>query len=263
MVRNSVWLKRLARTGYLSRGLVYAIIGLFAVLAALGSGENKDTKDALQTVLQQPFGRLLVGVLIVGMVSYALWRLVQALLDADDHGLGAKALAIRGGLLASAFTYATLALYALSLVAFSGGGSGGGSSPAHMLAGLFGSGPVALTLAAIFAGVAIAHWIKAFSGRYADHIKASEAMMTVLHPICVAGLAARGMVFAVIAVMLMVRGLTAEDGSGTPGIKDALGFIQELPFGSVLLVATGAGLILFAAYSLAEGIWREIDLENA
>ena len=263
MAKSSNWLKHLARTGYLSRGLVYTIIGLFAVLAAFGSGENKDTKGALQTLLGQPFGTVLVGVLIVGLISYAVWRLTQSVTDTDHHGNGPKGLAVRAGLLVSAFTYSALAFYALSLVAFSGGGEGGGSSPATMMAGVIGLRPVSLGLAAIFAGVAVAHWVKAGKGKYADHLKASGRVMTFLHPISVGGLFARGAVFAVLAVMLVVRGLSSGSGSDTPGVKDALEFVQELPFGAFLLAAMGFGLLLFAAYSFAEGIWREINIEDA
>ncbi len=263
MAKGSKWIKHLARTGYFARGLVYSIIGLFAILAAIGSAESKDTRDALQTVLSQPFGSALVTVLIVGLVSYGLWRLFQAVMDPDDHGFGARGLAVRAGLLTSAVTYGLLAFYALSLVGISNGGEGDGASPAEMIAGFFGSRPVSIALAAIFAGVAIAHWWKAYRRKYAEHLKASDAVMTWLHPISMTGLAARGCVFSILAMLLIFRGLMSEDGSGTPGIKDALEYTQDLPFGAFLLAALGVGVVLFAVYSFAEAIWREINIEDA
>lgn len=265
MMQGARWLRPLARTGYFSRGIVYTIIGLFAVLAAFGSGENKDSKGALQTLLGQPFGTVLIAALIVGLASYAVWRLFQSVMDPDDHGARPRGLAVRAGLFASAVTYTFLAIYALSLVAFSGagGGEGGGASPARIMAGFVGSRPVSLGLAVIFAGVAIAHWVKAWKRKYAEHLNASDAVMIYVHPISIAGLTARGTVFAILAVMLVFRGLTAEDGSGTPGIKEAMEFVRDLPFGTVLLAAMGAGVIMFAAYSFAEAIWREINIEDA
>ncbi|AQZ51634.1 DUF1206 domain-containing protein [Martelella mediterranea] len=264
MVKGARWLKPLARTGYFARGMVYTIIGLFALLAAIGSGENKDTKGALETLLGQPFGTVLIALLIIGLVSYAVWRLFQSVMDPDEHGTKPTGLAVRAGLLASAFTYTLLAFYALSLIAFSGsGGEGGGQSPAQYIAGFIGSRPVSLGLAAIFAGVAIAHWVKAVKRKYADHLRASEEVMAYVHPISIAGLTARGAVFAILSVMLVFRGLTADDASGTPGIKEAMEFIQGLPFGAILLAAMGAGVIMFAAYSFAEAIWREINIEDA
>jgi hypothetical protein len=46
-------------------------------------------------------------------------------------------------------------------------------------------------------------------------------------------------------------------------MSDALNFVQGLPFGSILLGLLGLGIIAFAIYSLAEGIWRRINIENA
>ncbi len=269
MAKGSRWIKHLARTGYFARGLVYTIIGLFAVLAAIGAAESKDTKGALQTLLEQPFGSVLIAVLIVGLISYGVWRVFQSVMDPDDHGTDAKGLAVRAGLFSSAVTYGLLALYALSLVGISDGGGGGGSggsggsSPAEMLAGFVGSRPVSLGLAAIFLGVAIAHWVKAYKRKYADHLKASEAVMEWLHPISVTGLLARGCVFATLSVMLVLRGLSSGEGGETPGLKDALDYIQGLPFGAFLLAALGIGVVLFAVYSFAEAIWREINIEDA
>ena len=104
--RKIAWL---ARSGYAARGVVYLIVGGFAVLAALGSGQTTDSKGALRTIVQQPFGEALLALVALGLVGYAIWRLVQALLDTDHHGTDAKGLAIRGGLIVSAVTHTLLA----------------------------------------------------------------------------------------------------------------------------------------------------------
>jgi hypothetical protein len=266
------WIKPLARAGYSARGTVYVIIGLFALLAAIGSAESKDSKGALEKLLEQPFGTVIVWLLIVGLAGYVIWRLIQSVFDTDDHGLGPKGLAIRGGLLASAITYATLAVFALSLIGvFSGGGSGsdGGESGgiAAWLTDLFATRWIALVLAATFAGVAGAHFWKAWTRKYEDHIDADSDMMSVIHPISMAGLAARGVIFLVIAILFAYRFLGRrqdEAGHGeTPGLKDALGYIQDLPAGGWLLAAIGLGLIAFSAYSFIEARWRRINVEDA
>jgi hypothetical protein len=69
---------------------------------------------------------------------------------------------------------------------------------------------------------------------------------------------------AVISVILFYRFTSAGTASGDPpGLKDALQFVQGLPFGQWLLVALGLGLKFFAAYSFAEARWRRINMENA
>ena len=270
MHEHKTWIEPLARGGYGARGVVYLVIGAFAVLAAFGSGDKKDTKGALQTLLGEPFGTALVYLLIVGMIGYVVWRLVQSLLDTDDHGFGFKGLAVRGGLLASGFTYAALALYAASLTGLlsGGSGSGGGENPvASFFNGLIGSQWVALALSLVFLGVSGAHVWKAVRRGYAKHFRADADVMRFVHPVAIIGLVARGLVFAVIALLLFYRFMNvrdaSDDGSGTPGLRQALDFVQSLPAGGWLLAALGVGLLLFAGYSLAEAVWRRINVEDA
>lgn len=251
-----------ARAGYAARGLIYTIIGFFAVLSAFGNGDKKDAHGALQTILQQSAGDLLAWVLMIGLASYALWRLTQALLDMDNHGTDAKGLAIRAGLLGSAGVYAALTIYTFALWRGSAGDSGGAGSShlATALAGFVGSRVIAWVLAIVFVVVGIAHVVKAVKERYARFFDAGSDKMRIIHPVAKTGLIARGIVFWVVAVLFVYRGVSVGEGSKNPGIGAALEFIQGLPAGTILLFLTGIGLLCFATYSFAEAIWRRIDL---
>lgn len=263
---HKVWIEPLARAGYGSRGIVYLIIGFFAVLAAFGGGDKKNSRGALEAVLGQPFGEVLLWALVVGMAGYSLWRLIQSLFDTDEHGLDAKGLAIRGGLLASAVTYSLLAVYALSLmgVVAGGSGNGGGGGFARTLSAFVGANWVALGLSLVFLGVAVAHFIKAVGCRYRKHMDADADKMRIIDPVAVAGLIARGLVFLIIAFLLFYRFWTADSDSGNvPGLRDALDFVQGLPFGQLLLGAMGVGIILFAVYSMFQAVYRRVNLRDA
>lgn len=258
------WTKNLARTGYASRGVVYLIVGVFAMLAAFGGAEKTDSEGALLKLLGQPFGQAMVLIMILGLISYVVWRLVQTIFDTDDHGWSLKGIAVRGGLLASAFTYAVLALYALALVGAAKSSDSGGTSIADTIAGTIGSKPLQLTLCVVFAGAAIAHWFKALTRGYAAHFQASESAMRLVHPVSMAGLIARGTVFAVTALLLAFRFLDGGSRDGDPpGLADVLAYIHQLPMGRWLLALMGLGLLLFAGYSFLEALWRRINLEDA
>ena len=74
----------LARAGLVARGAVYGIIGLLALKLALGDGgKTTDQQGALQTIAGQPFGKVLLILMAIGLAGYALWRLVRA---AIGHG---------------------------------------------------------------------------------------------------------------------------------------------------------------------------------
>ncbi len=267
MNNHKTWVEPLARFGYGARGAVYLIIGGITIYTALFGGKTTDSKSALQQLLGQPFGQILLGTIIVGQIGYVMWRLIQSLGDTDKHGTDAKGLAIRSGLLASAITYAFLTLYALSLLGVSLAGSGdddGGGGMHQKLAGFIGLTWASAILAAVFTGVAIAHFVKVAKEGYAKHYDAESGVMRFVHPIAKIGLAARGITLLVIAYLFASKlfGGIAES-AGTPGLEAALSFIRELPAGAALLFIVGLGLALFALYSITEAIWRQINVEDA
>ena len=65
--------------GYVSRGLVFSIVGYFLFRAALDSnpGEAEGTEAAFD-FLQQNFGNLLMGVVALGLVAYGIFMFVKA-----------------------------------------------------------------------------------------------------------------------------------------------------------------------------------------
>jgi hypothetical protein len=66
--------------GYVGRGAVVALVGAFLVRAAVlvRPEEAKGLDAALQTVAQQPYGRVLLALAAVGVLAYALWSFFEA-----------------------------------------------------------------------------------------------------------------------------------------------------------------------------------------
>ncbi|MCV0397578.1 MAG: DUF1206 domain-containing protein [Rhizobiaceae bacterium] len=258
------WFRPLARAGYAARGLIYLVIGLFAALAATGAGQTMGSRDALERLMNTGGGVAIAWLLAAALAFHALWRLVQAGFDTDDHGVDAKGLAVRGGLLVSGVTYLALTAYTISRARGVGGGDGDdGGNVARWLAAFVGTTFAGATIAAALVGAGVAHVVKALRERYARHMEASPSMMRIVHPIAKVGLIARGAVFAVAGFMLGLNALRGGGGGDPPGSAEALQYIQDLPFGALLLAATGMGLVLFAAYSFAEALLRRINVEDA
>ncbi len=116
----------LARTGYTARGIVYLLVGGLTTLAVVGQGgQTTGSPGALKSVLTAPLGTLLLLLLALGLVSYALWRSVQAIQDTDHHGTTPKGIAIRLGLGGSAVAHLVLAAFAATVITSLGSSSGG------------------------------------------------------------------------------------------------------------------------------------------
>jgi len=266
VTRGVVWL---ARSGYAARGVVYVIVGFFALMAALGAGDTVDTRGAVQQLLGQPFGAVLLWLVVIGLLAHVAWRLTQGIGDTDRHGRDAKGLLVRAGLVGSGVVNLLLALFTLSLLvsgldrfAESGGGSGSDGSDSLMrLLGLKHSHWLIWAIALIPLGVGIAHLIKAWRAHFERYFQCDEGTMRLVRPVSRIGLAARGCAFLIIAGLLFMGGSRYEP-TDPPGLKEALEALQGMPAGGVMLLAVGAGLLAFALYSFAEARWRRIDLSE-
>lgn len=70
----------ISRFGIAARGIVFAIIGFFVIQAARQSNPNqvRGLDGALQSLAQQPFGKILLGIVALGLVAYGIYMFVQA-----------------------------------------------------------------------------------------------------------------------------------------------------------------------------------------
>ncbi len=71
---------RLGQIGNAALGLVFGLIGLFLIVAAVRAnpGEARGIDGALATLAQQPIGPWLLGVVAVGFVAYGLYMFAEA-----------------------------------------------------------------------------------------------------------------------------------------------------------------------------------------
>jgi hypothetical protein len=74
------WAERVGTFGYVARGIVFGIVGWFFVQAALhvDPGQAQGLEAALDTLLAQSHGRVLLGAVALGLAAYGLYSLVEA-----------------------------------------------------------------------------------------------------------------------------------------------------------------------------------------
>lgn len=251
----------IATAGYAARGIVYLIISFFAALATFGLGDVKDSSGALQSLLGSTWGTILLIIIAAGLQCYAIWRFIQSVFDADDHGHGLTALLIRGGLFISAFTHTLLAIAIISWLIV-GASSDNGDAAKNWSEKImsYPGGIVAIYLIGIaVAGAGVAHIVKGWQSGFEKWFNMSSRFLQTVGPVFQAGLIVRGLIFILIGLFF---GLAAwqHNADSAKGFKDTLEMIASQPYGPFLLGAIATGLFAFACYSLTEAVYREVQL---
>ncbi|HUS14741.1 MAG TPA: DUF1206 domain-containing protein [Chloroflexia bacterium] len=261
--RAQSWIEPLARFGYAIRGVLYATVGFLALQVALGQGgATTDKGGAIATIGAQPFGKVLLVLVAVGLAGYSLWGVVRALLDPLNRGTDAKGLAQRTGYLVSALSYGALVLPTIQLLTGTGDGPNGGgnqdwtakllSAPAGpLLVGLIGVIAMAGGLGQIY---------QAWSEDFKKDFKAWEMSAGELRwatRVAQFGLVARGIVLAMLGFFLIQAALHV-DPNQAKGLDGALQALAHQPLGPWLLGLVALGLIAFGIYSLLCARWVRI-----
>jgi uncharacterized membrane protein YidH (DUF202 family) len=251
-----------ARMGYAARAVVYAVVGILALMLALGrGGRTTDTRGAVTEVANQPFGSVLLGVLGVGLMAFAAWRFVQALKDVERKGRSPKGLVARGALAVSGLIHASLGAFAFRLLQGRGGG-GGDNTPgltAELMSQPFGR-VLVFAVGAVVLGFAGQQLHRAWKGRLLDKLeltgKAAHQRSWV-ERISRAGVAARSLVFLLMGGFFMSAALHSNPREAR-GLGGALATLAAQPAGPWLLGGVAVGLVAYAFYQLLEARYRRI-----
>jgi len=247
------WIERLARVGYAARGAVYALVGFLAVETAFGARSRPtDTRGALQEMAGR--STALLWAVALGLAGYALWRIVQGLLNPEHKPNDLKGLAHRIGRIGSGLIYGGLALAAVR-IAEGARNAGGGHTyqvwTAKLMSEPFGRWLVALAGLAVIAGGL--HQIRrGWTERFRKEIRLQEMDSTERRVALNSGklgLIARGVVF-LISGWFLVQAAWRFDPSQARGLGGALATLAVQPHGAVLLGLVAVGLIAFGAYSI-------------
>jgi hypothetical protein len=249
----------LARAGFVARGLIYGIIGILAIKLAVGAGgETTNQQGALKTIAQQPFGKVLLILVAIGLGEYACWRILRALLGnspgASDSGFQ------RFSGLVSGIVYASLCAVAVKILL----GSDSGSENVHgKTAGVLGW-PAGTWLVGILGAILISVGLyQATRGITKEFLKDSKteemspAVKKWIEAIGTFGHLARGIVFGMIGAFLIKAAVDYNPDSAV-GLDGALAKLAHASYRPFLLGVVAAGFIAFALYSLSDARYRRI-----
>ena len=251
----------IARAGYVAKGVVYATVGMLAGQAALGvGGKTVGTGGALESVGSQYFGKVLILLLALGLSGYALWKLVQGVMDPDGKGTGVGGLVRRTGYVGSALIHFGFAFSALEeLFGTEGHSTSIDQWTARLMTQPFGRWLVVLVGLGVI-GVGLFQLYAGLGARYRKDLKTYNmsdagrwAMLTGR-----VGTAARAVVI-LIAGSFVLWAAYQIDATQARGLGGTLETLVQQRFGSYILGVVAVGLLVYAVFMLVVARYRHIE----
>jgi len=257
---NSPLMETLTRIGYAARGLIYITMGLLAVQVALGKGGAlASPQGAIAAIGKQPAGLVLLWVILVGIIAYAVWGVVRAVLDPLQKGHDTKGLLARGGFLVSAFGYAILVIPTLGYITGASQTANGSQTQkfiAAIMAMPWGRWAIGILGLCVLAGGLVQVYLgfKSNFDRQFQTYDLNSEEVKLATDVGRFGTSARGVVFALTGVLMIVAAYNANP-SQPVGMDTALTTLMNQPYGVWLLAVVAVGLIAFGFYSIMSGLW--------
>lgn len=257
-VAKSEPVKVAARIGLVAYGITYLLVAWLALHVAFGGGERTDQSGAFQAIAAQPFGRVLLWVLVIGFAAVALWRLEQAIFATAGVQDSKEQIKKRVESGARAALFVVLAVLA-ARTASGGGGSGGGQEAAAGVLGWPGGqfivGLVGLGIVAV-AAVKIKHgWEKKFLEDM--DLPSDQRARQLVERLGQVGSVAKGIALGLIGALVVVAAVQF-DPSKANGLDPALKSLADQPFGMFLLAAVAVGLAAYGVFCFFDAKYHRV-----
>jgi Domain of Unknown Function (DUF1206) len=253
-------LELLERLGYLVRGALYAVMGLLAlkIVVSVAGGQATDLTGSLVVMVSNPFGKLVLIVVAVGLTAYSLWGFTRAIYDPLHRGSDASGYVARLGFVTSAVSYGAIVYFAIQLLAGSGATTNDGTK--NTIASVLthpAGGALTILIGLVVIGVSLGQFLEAYRATFARDLKGTEMSprtKDVVVKLGRFGMFARGVIFLIIGWFVVQAGIH-HDPAQTQGFSGAFVFLLAQPFGRILLGIVALGFVALGLHSFACARW--------
>jgi hypothetical protein len=263
-------LVRFSRVGWVAKGIVYSLVGVLALTVAVG-GRNDTTPEgeasqtgAIAKIAEASYGTTVLIIIAVGLVLYALWRIVTIALPAKND---AHTWMTRLGYAVSAIVYLLLAWTAISFVRHSQSTqSGGGSEEAkvdgvtrELMSHTGGQWLLAL-VGLVIVGIGVYFFIRGVRRPFDDQLDGrGVGPLDYRHLVMLGrvGWIGRAAMMALIGFFL-VRAAWQSDADQASGLDGALRQSSSTTFGMAVVFVVAIGLIVYGVYCVVSAPRRRL-----
>ena len=266
------WIEKLARLGFVAKGVLYMTIGALATIAALRLGGTPKVshggamgqRGAMGALLEAPAGRALLIAIAVGLFGYAAWRFIEAIRDPIHRGHNdAKSAAKRVRSAGLGIIQVALGISALEIAFGHLEAANDGRATTHWTARALATpgGELLLwTIAAAFFAYGLYQLYKAWAAKLSKELNLGRLSSGTRRFVIGAsrfGIAARGVVFVTTGV-LVGRAILHRSPEQVKGLKASL--IELLSLGRWPFAIVAAGLFAYGIYQMINARYRRIEI---
>jgi len=250
---------KIARTGYIAKGVIYTITGMLTFMAALNiGGEKAGKEEVLEFIEGQKLGSTLLILLAAGLLSYAVWRFTQAIFDPEGKKFNKKKKnkGQRFALFISGIAYVGLA----GLAVIKAGSRSSSSSLKHSKIltteiGLW----ILAAVGLIFIGRGFYQINRIFKTDFKKKFDFAsmhnEKRRKVIKNTAYMGMTSRAVIFLIIGYFA-VKAAVNSNPSEIKNTSEAFSFIETSAFGSYLLGLVAIGFLGYAIYMFLSAKYR-------
>jgi hypothetical protein len=260
-------LKAVARTGFVAKGFVYFLVGLLSLQAAIGlGGDAPSATQALEQIIYRPFGSILLIGIIIGLLAYSAWRILQAIFDPEDRGKETNVWFFRLIDFLTGCLYLSMSYAAWQIL--QGLHATSSDENTEVWVGRVLELPYGKWLVMVCAAVILiagfyqfySAWIASFDYSF-DADRMSEFEKNMLRWLGRIGFFAWGIVYSMVSVMFYQAAITF-NAEQAGGLAEALHALREQPFGIWILTITATGLIIYGVYLLVLSYYHKVYESN-
>ncbi len=246
--------------GFIAKGLIYVVVGVLSLLAALNmGGKSSGTQQALLFVKKQTFGQFLLMALGVGLLCYSFWMFVRSIKDPEKMGKEGMALLMRIGIFVTGLVYTFLAVLAFYHLF-----SSPGQNPGEQYLDFLGSTTVSvlfIVIGLILLIQAVILVIGVFKGGVLDQFNLEGHKGS--HLIRLGGMFgfyARAFIVFIIAYFFLRAGIYTGNHE-IKGIADAFSFLDQSLTGRILMALTAIGFVSYGLFFMLLSRYRTFEGE--
>ena len=254
-------LEYLARGGFICYGVIHLLFAWLALQVAFGhSGQEGDQNGALQSPAGNGFGKFLLVVIAVGMVSLAIWQAFEAIVgESGPRDKTAMAERVISGI--RAVVYLWLAWTAVKIVTGANSSSAAKSqNKSSTLMSHTGGRWLVGLIGLVILGVGIGLVVYGVRKKFEKHLKIQEmrpAVRKSTRRLGMAGYSAKGVAYAIAGVLVVIAAVKY-DPDKARGLDAALKTLAAHSYGPWLLALIAIGFAAFGVFCFFQAKYRKV-----